>query len=150
MHIRAICGSFRRRVSQQEISVRICEIRGRFLIGVLSGGAAVPAAPTKQSYPPTDFTEFTEFSGCVYSPTDFTDTHIFLGCVFASYSVHIRAICGSFRRRVFQQEISVRICEIRGRFLIGVLSGGCTSCSGKRQSRAETSAPPLKAAKIRF
>ena len=40
--------------------MRICEIRGRFLIGVLSGGAAVPAAPTKQSYLPTDFTEFTE------------------------------------------------------------------------------------------
>ena len=38
--------------------------------------------------------------------------------------MRIRAICGSFRRRVFQQEISVRICEIRGRFLIGVLSGG--------------------------
>ena len=40
--------------------MRICEIRGRFLIGVLSGGAAVPAAPTEQSYLPTDFTEFTE------------------------------------------------------------------------------------------
>ena len=25
--------------------------------------------------PPTEFTEFTEFSGCVYSPTDFTDVH---------------------------------------------------------------------------
>ena len=30
-------------------SVHICDICGRFLIGVLSGGAAVPAAPTKQS-----------------------------------------------------------------------------------------------------
>ena len=42
----------------------------------LSGGAAVSAAPTKQTiYPPTEHAEFTEFSGCVYSPTDFTDVH---------------------------------------------------------------------------
>ena len=34
-----------------------------------------PAAPTEQSCPPTEFTEFTEASGRGYSPTDFTDAH---------------------------------------------------------------------------
>ncbi len=49
----------------------------------LSGGAAVSAAPTEQSCPPTEHAEFTEASGRGYSPTDFTDAHRFLGCVFA-------------------------------------------------------------------
>ena len=45
----------------------------------LLGVAAVSAAPTKHSCTninyPTEFTDFTEFSGCVYSPTDCTDVH---------------------------------------------------------------------------
>ena len=92
MCIRAIRGSFRRRVFQQEISVRICEIRGRLLIGVLSGGAAVPAAPTKHSCTnmnyPTEFTEFTETSGREELPTDFTDAQRTLGCVGFSHGIH--------------------------------------------------------------
>ena len=50
MHIRAICGSFRRRVWH-------------------------PAIPTLPSANPP--TEFTEVSGVGYSPTDFTDAHRF-------------------------------------------------------------------------
>ena len=103
MHIRAIRGSFRRRVFQQEISVRICEIRGRFLIGVLSGGAAVPAAPTKHSCTninyPTEFTEFTETSGREEPPTDFTDAHRWLGCV--GFSHRIRRTHRNDCRRIF-------------------------------------------------
>ena len=44
-------------------------------------------------------------------------------------SVKIRAICGSL----------LSASGFRGRFF---LLGWCTYCSGKRQSRAETSAPP--------
>ena len=45
-------------------------------------GAAVPAAPTKQTLhqhynPPTEFTEFTESSGGEEPPTDFADAHRF-------------------------------------------------------------------------
>ena len=47
----------------------------------LQGDAAVPAAPTEQSCPPTEHSEFTEASGRGYSPTDFTDAHRSLGCV---------------------------------------------------------------------
>ena len=68
MHIRAIRGSFRRRVWHS------CHTHATLL-----GGAAVPAAPTKHSCTninfPTEFTEFTEASGRGYSPTDFTDAH---------------------------------------------------------------------------
>ena len=46
---------------------------------VLLGVAAVSAAPTEHSCTninyPTEFTDFTEFSGCVYSPTDVTYVH---------------------------------------------------------------------------
>ena len=73
------------RVNRQHRSPqpRVHQGKARRLIlgGYRPGGAAVPAAPTKQSYLPTDFTEFTDFSGGEYSPTDFTDTHRFLGCV---------------------------------------------------------------------
>ena len=45
----------------------------------LLGVSAVSAAPTEHSCTninyPTEFTDFTEFSGCVYSPTDCTDVH---------------------------------------------------------------------------
>ena len=45
----------------------------------LLGVAAVSAAPTKHSCTnfnyPTEFIDFTEFSGCVYSPTDVTYVH---------------------------------------------------------------------------
>ena len=49
-------------------------------------GCSCPSCTNRanRAYPPTEFTEFTEASGCVYSPTDFTDAHRFLGCVFAS------------------------------------------------------------------
>ena len=57
MYIRAICGSFRRRVWHP----------------------AIPTPPAGN--PPTEFTEFTEVSGVGYSPTDFTDFHRWLGCV---------------------------------------------------------------------
>ena len=57
MRIRAIRGSFRRRVWHP----------------------AIPTPPAAN--PPTEFTEFTEASGVGYSPTDFTDAHRFLGCV---------------------------------------------------------------------
>ena len=48
----------------------------------LLGGAAVSAAPTKQTLrqhynPPTEFTEFTESSGGEEPPTDFADAHRF-------------------------------------------------------------------------
>ena len=44
-------------------------------------------------------------------------------------------------------EYSLPVCSVNfvnsvGGFNIGALLGWCTSCSGKRQSRAETSAPP--------
>ena len=44
-------------------------------------------------------------------------------------------------------EYSLPVCSVNsvnsvGGFNIGALLGWCTSCSGKRQSRSETSAPP--------
>ena len=46
-------------------------------------GCSCPSCTNQanRAYPPTEFTEFTEASGCVYSPTDFTDAHRWLGCV---------------------------------------------------------------------
>ena len=89
MHIRAIRGSFRRRVWHS------CHTHATLL-----GGAAVPAAPTKHSCTninyPTEFTEFTEASGRGYSPTDFTDAHRWLGCVGFSHRIH-----RSFWQRIF-------------------------------------------------
>ena len=73
MHIRAICGSFRRRVWHPAIPT--------------PPSANPPTEFTEfteasgRGYSPTDFTEFTEVSGVGYSPTDFTDAHRFLGCV---------------------------------------------------------------------
>ena len=77
MYIRAICGSFRRRVWHP----------------------AIPTPPAAN--PPIEFTEFTEVSGVGYSPTDFTDAHRFLGCVFAlNLCASVKSVGGFLRQTV--------------------------------------------------
>ena len=61
-----------------------CSLRGCTCLRSALPPARARSAPSNHTYPPTDFTEFTDFSGGEYSPTDFTDIHRFLGCVFAS------------------------------------------------------------------
>ncbi len=105
MHIRAICGSFRRRVWHPAIPTppsanspteftEFTEASGRGYSPTdftefteASGRGYSPTDFTEFTevsgvgYSPTEFTEFTEVSGVGYSPTDFTDFHRWFGCV---------------------------------------------------------------------
>ena len=103
-------------------------------------------------YSPTDFTDLHRSSCCVYSPTDFTEfTELLAECILPQISQNSQnRLLGmvSHRFHRFTQIVWVpsRGCTClkctnvtRG---ISILLGWCTSCSGKRQSRAETSAPP--------
>ena len=93
------------------------------------------------------------------SPTDFTDAHRWLGCVGFSHGIH------GTHRNFWQRRVShrfhrctqmVRLHRLLWKdslvaawvwqdaipsYSLLCLLCWCTSCSGKRQSRAETSAP---------
>ena len=108
MHIRAICGSFRRRVwhpchthatlwSPPTEFTEFTEASGRGFSPTeftefteVSGRGFSPTDFTEFTevsgvgYSPTDFTEFTDAYGRGFSPTDFTDFHRWLGCVIGS------------------------------------------------------------------
>ena len=77
---------------------------------------------------PTEFTEFTEVSGVEEPPTDFTDAHRWLGCVGFCGKI-VWWVRGYGRDAIPSYSLLCLLCW-------------CTSCSGKRQSRAEASAPP--------
>ena len=96
------------------------------------GGYGIPAIPTPPSAnPPTEFTEFTEISGVEEPPTD---AHR------CSQMVRLRRVLwllwedSLVSAWVWQDAIPS--------YSLHCLLCWCTSCSGKRQSRAETSAPP--------
>ncbi len=96
------------------------------------GGYGIPATPTPPSAnPPTEFTEFTEISGVEEPPTD---AHR------CSQMVRLRRVLwllwedSLVSAWVWQDAIPS--------YSLHCLLCWCTSCSGKRQSRAETSAPP--------
>ena len=91
-------------------------------------------------------------SCCVYSPTDFTEfTELLAACILPQISQNsqnflLRLFSHRFHRSTQIVWVPSRGCTClkctnvtRG---ISILLGWCTSCSGKRQSRAETSAPP--------
>ena len=119
-------------------------------------------------YSPTDFTDLHRTSCCVYSPTDFTEftellaeivlpqisqicTELLVECILPQISQNSQ----NFLQRLFSHRFhrSTQIVWVPSRgctclkctnraMLIYLLLRWCTSCSGKRQSRAETSAPP--------
>ena len=103
MHIRAICGSFRRRVWH-------------------------PAIPTPPSVnPPTEFTEFTEVSGVGYSPTDFTE---FTEVSSVGFSHRIHRIHRNDCRRIFSHRFR-RFSQIfRLRFCLLICAHPCLSVGG--------------------
>ena len=79
--------------------------------------------------PPTEFTDFTEVSGCVYSPTDFTDAHRLGGYGILPYprrplksSHRIRRTHRSFWWRIFSHRFHrctqmVRFCGFCGKIV---------------------------------
>ena len=107
-------------------------------------------------------------SCCVYSPTDFTEfTELLAACILPQISQNsqnflLRLFSHRFHRstqivwvRRFSHRLhgSTQIVWVPSRgctclkctnraTLVHLLLCWCTSCSGKRQSRAETSAPP--------
>ncbi len=103
-----------------EIASHRCKLRGGVQQSLLH--------QQSKRYPPTERTERTESSCREEPPTDGTDQHRSLGGaapVLWDNTTHPNHLCKSVK--------SVGGHEILGR---------CTSCSGKRQSRAETSASP--------
>ena len=117
---------------------------------------AIPTPPA-MGYYSTEYAEFTEppaemsshgFHGFAQilrvrcSPTEFTEFGSvgMAGMPYPPTSVNIRVICG----RLFSARGSVYSVHSVG--VSSPLVGWCSSCSGKRQSRAETAAPPGLAA----
>ena len=113
---------------------------------------AIPTPPA-MGYYSTEYAEFTEppaemsshgFHGFAQilrvrcSPTEFTEFGSvgMAGMPYPPTSVNIRVICG----RLFSARGSVYSVHSVG--VSSPLVGWCSSCSGKRQSRAETAAPP--------
>ena len=105
-------------------------------------------------YSPTDFTEFTELLAACILPQISQNSQNFLLRLFShrfhrsTQIVWVRRFSHRFHRSTQIVWVPSRGCTClkctnvtRG---ISILLGWCTSCSGKRQSRAETSAPPLK------
>ena len=103
-------------------------------------------------YSPTDFTDLHRTSCCVYSPTDFTEfTEVLTECILPQISQNsqkflLRLFSHRFHRSTQIVWVPSRGCTClkctNRAMLIYLLLRWCTSCSGKRQSRAETSAPP--------
>ena len=103
------------------------------------------------------FCEFRAFCGNIFSPTDFTDLHRCLGCaLFPRNSqnpqnlaawvwqgchtlLHLCASVSSVGGSSLQGVLCIRCIPWE---LLHRLFCWCSSCSGKRQSRAETAAPP--------
>ena len=99
---------------QQEASV--CSVNSVGRCNGCSVGAAETAAPPG----------WVRVAALNNPPTDGTDAHRCLGCAL-SHRTH---------RSLLLWEDAVAA------WLVQFLVGWCSSCSGKRQSRAETSAPP--------
>ena len=103
-------------------------------------------------YSPTDFTEFTELLAEIVLPQiSQIYTELLAACILPQISQNsqkflLRLFSHRFHRSTQIVWVPSRGCTClkctnvtRG---ISILLGWCTSCSGKRQSRAETSAPP--------
>ena len=106
-------------------------------LGCLQGGALVSSAPTEQNrYSPTESTELTELLAERILPQ--ISLHRWLGCLQGGALVS----SAPTEQEVHQPKISSFCVDLCNLWENHCLLGWCTSCSGKRQSRAETSAPP--------
>ena len=91
------------------------------------------------------FCAFRAFCGNIFSPTDFTDLHICtpwassVGMAGMPYPPNLCASVSSVGVLSLQEVLCIRCIPWE---LLHRLFGWCSSCSGKRQSRAETAAPP--------
>ena len=117
------------------------------------GMAGMPYPPTSvrirvicgRLYSARSFREFRAFCGNIFSPTDFTDLHICtpwagsVGMAGMPYPPNLCASVSSVGVLSLQEVLCIRCIPWE---LLHRLFGWCSSCSGKRQSRAETAAPP--------
>ena len=103
------------------------------------------------------FRAFRAFCGNIFPPTDFTDLHRYLGCAVLPQNsqntqnlaawvwqgchtlLHLCASVPSVGGSSQQEVLCIRCIPWE---LLHRLFCWCSSCSGKRQSRAETAAPP--------
>ena len=129
------------------------------------GMAGMPYPPTSVNiraicgrlFSARSFCEFRAFCGNLFPPTDFTDLHRYLGCAVLPRNsqnsqnlsawvwqgchtlLHLCASVPSVGGSSLQEVLCIRCIPWE---LLHSLFGWCSSCSGKRQSRAETAAPP--------
>ena len=133
------CGS----TFQQEASV--CSVNSVGRCNGCSVGAAETAAPPG----------WVRVAALNNPPTDGTDAHRCLGCVVLSHGtrrIHrssplqensVNSVGVHFSKRLLCV-LWILWEDAIAAWLVHFLLCWCTSCSGKRQSRAETSAPPEK------
>ena len=133
------------------------------------GMAGMPYPPTSvrirvicgRLFSARSFCEFRAFCGNLFPPTDFTDLHRYLGCAVLPRNsrnsqnlsawvwqgchtlLHLCSSVSSVGGSSLQEVLCIRCIPWE---LLHRLFGWCSSCSGKRQSRAETAAPPGLAA----
>ena len=133
------------------------------------GMAGMPYPPTSVNirvicgrlFSARSFCEFRAFCGNLFPPTDFTDLHRYLWCAVLPRNsrnsqnlsawvwqgchtlLHLCSSVSSVGGSSLQEVLCIRCIPWE---LLHRLFGWCSSCSGKRQSRAETAAPPGQAA----
>ena len=87
------------------------------------------------------FCAFRAFCGNIFSPTEFTESTEFgsVGMAGMPYPPNLCSSVSSVGGSSLQEVLCIRCIPWE---LLHRLFGWCSSCSGKRQSRAETAAPP--------
>ena len=123
-------------------SVSICAICGS---PFSAGGSVSSVLICGRLFSARSFCAFRAFCGNIFSPTDFTDLHICtpwagsVGMAGMPYPPNLCASVSSVGVLSLQEVLCIRCIPWE---LLHRLFGWCSSCSGKRQSRAETAAPP--------
>ena len=91
--------------------------------------------------PPTDFTDLHRYLWCAVLPQNSQNSHNLAAWVWQGCHtlLHLCSSVSSVGGSSLQEVLCVRCIPWE---LLHRLFGWCSSCSGKRQSRAETAAPP--------
>ena len=97
--------------------------------------------------PPTDFTDLHRYLGCAVLPQNSQNSQNLAAWVWQGCHtlLHLCSSVSSVGGSSLQEVLCIRCIPWE---LLHRLFGWCSSCSGKRQSRAETAAPPGLAALV--